>query len=647
MPKRNISAVLFAFLFAASHPAFAQAIHDRIANDIERTSSAIVKGHVHPLARREYDQGKVGDLFTMERITMMLKPSDSQQVALDAFLRQQQDPSSQNYHRWLTPEEFADRFGLTVNDYSRTVAWLQNQGLTIDETARGRNWVTFTGSARQVETAFGVEIHEYAVNGTPHYATATEPSVPRALSDIVLGFRSLDNFRPKHRMVSKPKFTSSTTGNHFLTADDFATIYDLKRLYSNGIDGTGQTIAVMGQTDIQLADIETFRSLSGLPASNPTVILVPGSRDPGFVSSEIGEADLDIQWSGAVARGATIIYVNSNNGAFDSLQYAVGQILAPVISISYGDCEANWSSSEMAALAAITQQGNAEGITIAAAAGDGGPADCDSDFSGRLTARLGMFVDAPASLPYVTGVGGTTLSETGSAWSSADQTFGDFFRKKLPNVWAGANNSDNGSALSYIPETAWNDTLMDGVLASTGGGRSVLFPKPEWQQANGVPNDNARDVPDIAFAASADHDGYLSCSQGSCANGFRATDGSLLVVGGTSVGAPVFAGIVALMNQATSSRQGNVNPVLYALSIRASAAFHDVNQGGNAVPCSVGSPGCSGDGSMGFAAASGYDLTTGLGSLDISAFVTAWQSYRLTLPVLSPLSPATETQRLP
>jgi subtilase family serine protease len=613
-----------ALIFAAPLISLPQTgLRNRIGSAIERTPSAMIRGHVHPLAQARYDRGKVAGLFAMSRVSMMFKPTDVQQSELDALLQQQRDPSSPTYHRWLTPEEFADRFGLSAADLNKTTAWLQDQGFTIDEISPSRNWIAFSGFAHQMESAFHTQIHEYAVNGETHYASANEPSVPRALANVVLGFRSLHDFRPKPRGIIKPKYTSSVTGNHFLVPDDFATIYDLHALYSSGINGAGQKIAVMGQTDIQVQDIRTFRQLSGLPASDPQVVLVAGSKDPGIVSSDLGEADLDIEWAGAVARNAAVVYVNSNNGVFDSLQYAVSHNLAPVISISYGDCEPNQTSSDVNTVTALAQQANAQGITIIAPSGDGGAADCDSDFSGRLHARLGLSVDFPGSVPYVTSVGGTQFDEIGNVWST-DQTFSTFFRKPQPSYWTNTNNASNGSALSYIPEVAWNTTVMDGQLSAAGGGRSVLFGKPAWQVGNGVPNDNARDLPDLAIGASADHDGYLICSGGSCVNGFRFSDGTLNIAGGTSVATPSFAGIVVLINQMMNSPQGNLNPSLYQLYSIAPDAFHDITLGGNQVPCVAGSPDCQSSGYLGYTAGTGYDLATGLGSIDAFKLLTAW-----------------------
>jgi subtilase family serine protease len=470
--------------------------------------------------------------------------------------------------------------------------------------------------------SFNLRIHEYFVNGETHYAAANEPSVPAEFADRVLGFRALHNFRAKSHLL-KPKFTDITSGLHALAPDDFATIYNVHAAYNSGVTGAGQKIAIMGQTDIQLQDIRAFRAAGGLPASDPQVILVPGSTDPGISAGDVDEASLDIEWAGAIAKDATIVYVNSNDVLATSLPYAVAQNLAPVISVSYGDCEANWTVADRNTLTAVAQQANAQGITLSAAAGDAGAADCDGDFPTRLVARLGLSIDLPGALPYFTAVGGTEFSEPGSVWSP-DHNFGGFPGKGNPIYWTTSNNGTNGSALSYIPEVAWNDTLFDGVLSSTGGGRSTLFPKPSWQVAPGVPNDSARDVPDVSFNASVDIDPYLLCSQGSCVNGFRASDNSLNVVGGTSVGAPSFAGVVALINQATNSRQGNVNPALYGIAATTPTVFHDVLQSGNQVPCRASSPDCPSSGFLGYTATPGYDLTTGLGSINVFQLLQVW-----------------------
>ena len=349
---------LATLLFPALLPA---QVHDRIAQPLQVSESQPVRGNVHPFTRTENDQGEVAGSMMLNRMVMTFNPSAAQQADLAAILSEQQNPLSPYYHQWLTPEQFADRFGMSAGDVGKVVDWLQSRGFSVDETARSRSYVAFSGTAAQVAASFGTPIHHYRVNGELHYANVSDPKLPWPLANVVTGIRGLNDFRPKPRggvgrTSPRPQFTSSISGSHFLAPDDFATIYNLKPLYNSGIDGTGQRIAVMGQTDLIQSDIATFRSVSGLPASAPTVVLVPGSADPGVVNSDIGEADLDVEWSGAVAPKATIVYVNSNNGVFDSLNYAISQNLAPVISISYGDCEPNFSTSDINTLVAWGQQ---------------------------------------------------------------------------------------------------------------------------------------------------------------------------------------------------------------------------------------------------------------------------------------------------
>jgi subtilase family serine protease len=596
---------------------------DRIPQNISSAQSWRMQGNVRPRLQPALDHGRVSASFPMQGMTLVFQLTATQQRSLEALLQQQMDPSSANYHRWLSPEEYAARFGLSQTDISRVAVWLRRQGFTNIIPARSRTWISFNGSAGQVESAFHTAIHQYLVDGQVHYANTVEPSLPGAFRGVVAAVGGLNDFRPQPRAIVRsvqPYFTSSLSGNHFLAPDDFATIYDVHGLYGSGIDGAGQAVAIMGQSDLSKDsghqdqyDVVTFRDVSKLPLVDLQIILVPGASDPGIVQNDVDEANLDVEWSGAVARNAKLIYVISHNALFNSLQYTVDQSLAPVISLSYGDCEANFSSADISTLTGITQQANAQGQTIVASAGDSGPADCDLTTDPKDPVKIathGYAVDVPASFPYVTGMGGTEFSE-------GDQT-------GATQYWSGTNNSNNGSALSYIPETTWNDTALNGSLAAGGGGVSTLFNKPAWQTGTGVPNDGQRDVPDVSLSASADHDGYLICSQSSCVNGYRQSNNDVTLIGGTSVAAPTFAGLVTLLVQQTNDRQGNVNPFLYGLAASAPNAFHDITTGNNLVPCSQGSKDCPPSGMIGFSAGPGYDLATGLGSVDAGALAAAW-----------------------
>jgi uncharacterized protein (TIGR03437 family) len=594
--------VCFYAIAAISCTASAFAQTSRITQAADSSRRTILAGHLHPKAQPANDLGRVAPSLPMSYVTLTLAPTPAQQAELDKLLVEQQTEGSPNYRKWLTPEQYAQRFGVGDADIGKITQWLEGQGLKVLSVARARNSIAVSGMAAQVEAAFQTEIHTYSVEGETHYSNASEPSVPAAFGSVIKAIRGLNDFHMKAR--AKPRNTASR-GAHYLAPDDQATIYDLLPLYTAGIDGTGQKIAIAGQTAINLSDITTFRSTYNLPANSPQTVLVPGSKNPGVQSKsgDLAESDLDLEWSGAVARNATIIFVYSTD-VMTSVQYAIDQNLAPVVSVSYGSCEQETPASEVSAFQQWAQQANAQGITWFASSGDNGGADCGD------SQNPGLAVDLPGSLPQVTSVGGTEFVEGSGTY------------------WSATNNADGSSALSYIPETTWNDSAADGTPSASGGGASVLFSKPSWQTGTGVPGDNARHVPDVSLSASADHDGYLIY-----------TSGSAQVYGGTSVSAPSFAGLTALLNQALGSGGvGNVNPKLYALAQAgwASGMFHDVTTGNNlvTVACSKRSPNC-GATAVGYSAGVGYDEATGLGSVDASKLVTGWSGNALPTPAAS------------
>lgn len=575
----------------------------RIAGQIDNSRTVTLAGRVRLQANSRNDRGPVDPAFTLPGLTILLKPSSTQQADLQQLLQQQQDPASSSYHRWLSPEEYADRFGASTGDIAQIVAWAQTQGFQVANVARSRTFISLRGTAQQAQNAFHTQIHRYNVNGKTHFANATDPAIPAALADVVAGVLGLNDFRPKPRlkMPSLPQMNSAG-GQHHLAPDDFATIYDVMPLYAAGVDGTGQSIAIVGQSNINISDIQMFRSKFGLSAPNVTKTLVPGRTDPGISPGDVDESNLDIEWSGAVARNANIVFVYSDD-VWQSAIYAVDQNLAPVLSISYGGCEQG-DLVDLPSYRALVQQANAEGMTWFAASGDQGAADCEDQ--GADIAQNGLAVDVPASIPEVTGMGGTEFNEQGGS-----------------GYWASSNTPQtNASALQYIPEMAWNDTSFDNSLASTGGGVSIYFPQPAWQSGPGVPADGFRHVPDLALSASADHDGYYFYSTGS--PGY---------VGGTSAAAPTMAGIFTLLNQylvSTGAQKqpglGNVNPAIYRLAQSASGIFHDVTVGGNQVPCATGTPNCS-NGTVGLVTTPAYDSVTGWGSVDAYNLVHQWSSH--------------------
>jgi subtilase family serine protease len=583
-------------VFAGPAYAASAARSPRVVKD---NDTVVLRGNMHPLARPEFDKGAADPSLPMERMILTVRLNANKQAELDKFLAGLHDPASPEFHRWLSPEQFGERFGPEPEDITVITGWLRSHGFVVEEVARSGAWINFSGSAGQVERAFHTPIHTYVVNGRTHHANARDPAIPKGLADVVAGVVSLHDFPRKMmhngiRRVARADVTPDYTygSSHYLSPGDFATIYNANALYNAGIDGSGQSIAIVGRAHPPASNWTTFRSMMGLPPNPPQVIVNgpdPGDREP----DENVEADLDVEWSGAVAKNAAIIFVTSKStratdGVDLSAQYIVDNNLAPVMSTSFGACEWAMGTAGNNFYKNLWQQAAAQGITSFVSSGDSGAAGCDPAGD---TVGSGPGVNGLASTPYNVAVGGSQFSEgTGGYWSET-------------------NGNGYASALSYIPEIAWNESgsVPGGSgLWSTGGGASIKYSKPAWQTAPGVPADGRRDVPDVSLSAAA-HDAYLVVTQG-----------GLYAVSGTSASSPAFAGLMALLAQKTGQRQGNANTRFYQLGDAQYASggvpvFHDITSGDNSVP-----------GVTGYAAAGGYDLATGLGSIDAAALANNW-----------------------
>jgi subtilase family serine protease len=390
-------------------------------------------------------------------------------------------------------------------------------------------------------------------------------------------------------------------------------------LYNAGYTGSGINLAIIGEAVIAANDssVAAYRTLNGLPAINLQVISIDGTSTPSSdLNDPTGEAYLDIEVSGAVAMNAAITYVYEQD-SFVAAMYAMDNNLGTIISTSYGTCESAEETYAKSTFEPALETATAAGMTVIAADGDRGAAGCD--LKTAPVAKEGLAVEYPASSQYVTALGGTEFNEgSGTYWNTQ-------------------NNSDGTSVIKYIPEIGWNDFAICGVLdCISGGGESGVFPKPSWQSVN---SGSYRGIPDIAFAASSDHDGYALCTPGYCTNGFGNSN-TFSIGGGTSAAAPLFAGMLSVTEQMLGSSVGNINPDLYAIANSSYATvFHDITTGNNIVPCDGDTTGCSSitagvNGTMGYTAGPGYDLVTGLGSLDGNAFATALQT-QINFPSIS------------
>jgi hypothetical protein len=689
----------------------------RITQSVNESNRVTLGGNVHRLARAEFDRGAVPESQPATHVALVLKRSDEQETSLRQLLEQQQDKSSPNYHKWLTPDQFGKQFGPADSDIQAVTDWLTSRGFSNIKVSPGRTRVEFDGNIGQISSAFQTQIHHFFVNNKMHTANVSDPQIPAALSPIVAGVVSLHDFRPhalSHRLgtfrktkdsgVVKPLFTFGSCGSstpcYAVGPGDFAKIYNVPATISGVAPGTGVTIAIVQDSNINVADVTQFRSMFGLPPPPAINVILngpdPGIQGPDSVTDDEIEADLDVQWAGAVAPGAQIDLVVSQDsesvGMFGtdlSASYIVDSNLAPVLSESFGACEASIGSGFEPFYVNLWQQASAQGITAIVSAGDSGSAGCDPDpnASNQDVANDGIAVSGIASTAYNVALGGTDFQNAGATQNSPSGT---------SSFW-NATNATNGSltqtsAKGYIPEWPWNDscaaTATTGHLTTCpssvvtpnsdpsspnfgidvvggGGGPSTLNTKPAYQSGiTGMPAANFRQTPDISlFSGNGTNASfYIICQQDANTGTGSSTSSCDLNspfadfqgVGGTSAAAPAFAGIIAMVNQKTGQRQGNANFVLYQLyknnaagTICASAAapastciFYDTVLGNNSVACAGGNPNCSTAtaGQFGvlvdptattkpaFITGTGYDNATGLGSVNVANLLTGWST---------------------
>src|SRR5436305_2766183 len=412
-PSRPL--ILSLVLLLAATSVLAANAHKRNVDD---NDTVVLYGNTHPLATPQNDRGPADTNQKLERMILLLKPRSGAKDSIDRLLAQLHDPSSPQYHQWLTPAEFGARFGIADDDVGEVTAWLTRGGFTVDEVASGRGWINFSGTVGQVERALKTQIHKFDVGGKIHTANAKDPQIPRALTDVVGGVVTLPAFG-RHAMnhgfkpVPLPEYTSGTS--HYVAPADFAKIYNVNPLYTAGINGSGQTVAIVGRTDIALGDVQYFRSFFGLPANDP--VFVHNGTDPGNLGGgEEGEADLDVEWSGAVAQNATIKFVISKSttttdGVDLSAQYIVNNNVARIMSTSFGQCESSMGTTENNFYNNLWSQAATQGITAFVSSGDSGAAGCNggSDTTGTVRAVSGL-----ASTPLNIAVGGPQFNDTAS-----------------------------------------------------------------------------------------------------------------------------------------------------------------------------------------------------------------------------------------
>jgi subtilase family serine protease len=633
----------------AATPVASVAAAPRIVEAVDDAKLVTLKGQMHPLAVAQFDRGPVSASLRMNHMYLRLTRSPEQETALQQALAQMQDPHSSQYHQWLTAEELGKTYGPAQADIQSVVSWLSAHGLQVNTVHKSGMVIDVSATAGQINEAFHTQMHTYVVNGKQHIANATSPQIPSALSSVVAGFSSMNSFQPKAAIMRpKQNFTFKCNGCpdgfdgvtlYNEAPADLATIYNVNPLYAAAtpITGKGQTVVVLEDTDINPADVATFRKAfipSKYTGTFNQIHPGDGCTDPGTNSAE-GEAALDAEWAGAVAPDATVDLAScadteTNFGAFIAAQNLLDQpVPPPIMSLSYLECEAQNGPGPdgNGYVNTLWQQAAAEGVSVFVAAGDNGAAGCD-DFNTALYATGGIAANGLASTPYNVATGGTDFLDT--------------YLGQTSTYWNASNTSVGGSAKSYMPEMPWDDSCASNVLAAYAGysstvafcnseigsnflniaggsgAPSFVYSKPYWQtNVVGMPNDGKRDLPDISlFASNGFWNHAISFCMSDTAQGGYVCDytnglASLYnSAGGTSFTAPQFASIQALINQKAGAPQGNPDPIIYNLArsqfgtaaapnmtalnncnsaagnkVASTCIFQDVTVGVNTVPC--------------------------------------------------------------
>ncbi|WP_263383222.1 protease pro-enzyme activation domain-containing protein [Granulicella arctica] len=630
---RRLLSALILLGVVSSTAAYAQSAvqADRIAAHPNLRATTRIAGHVPSWAIQANDAGPVSP-DTSLRLTFVLSRSPERQAAFTQLLADLQNPASPSYHHWLTPQQIGTRFGPTQHDLDTLTAWLSSQGLPVKEIAPSRIFVTTEAPVSAVANALGTSFRYFNVAAPAgqiakaRLAATTAPAIPTALAAIVTAIDGLADIPvyPMHHSSATPVplGTSASTGTHYITPADFAVLYDLNPVYQSGINGANQKIAIMGRSRVDSGDISIFEKVTNLATKQPNIIVAPAGVDPGTTNTiDQDEATFDVDRVLGTAPGAQadLVIANAASGGIQTAaQYEVQTLLDPIMSISFGSCETNAGQSGITFWDTLFSQAAAEGISVFVSSGDAGAAACQSG-NAPPSGTQARSINVICASSFATCVGGTQFADIASP----------------ATYWKPTNGTGLETAISYIPEGAWNEpTAISGSIttfvdSATGGGASAFITKPVWQIGTGVPADGFRDVPDVSFSTSI-HNGYLICE------GYKGQDcvNVIGLISGTSGSAPAMAGIAAILNQKTGGAQGNLNPFLYRLAASTPAAFHDATPATSGSSCDINTPsvcnnstpsptGLTG-GLAGFALTTGYDQATGLGSLDVSNIVSAF-----------------------
>jgi subtilase family serine protease len=638
-----------------------------ITRPVDDSSLVRLHGNVHPLAQARFDRGQAPVSMDARRMVLVLKRTPQRQRMLEQYLASLEDKNSPNFSHFLTPEEFGQQFGPSLEDVTQIVTWLSGQGFSVAKVAKSNMAIEFSGSVSQIETAFHTPIHRFVINGQEHFANVSDPMIPSALAAVVAGVSPLHDFFPSPQIVRGPSgrwnaaekrfipgltLTSSGTQYFFVGPSDVATIYDAPtslntRLKSGQaiFDGSGVTVGIATSGGVNVFNVADYRSLFGLPATAYSIV-TDGDALSGDADST--ESTLDGEVVSAVAPNAKLVYYQAADTSFQSgVMLAILRALEDnainILNVSYGNCELAQGAAGNQEILNAWEQAAAQGIAVTVASGDSSAAGCDNP-NAEMVATHGFGVNGLASTPYTVAVGGTDF---------------DVLANSFSQYVSPTNGSGYVSALGYIPENSWNDSTKSNgasgnnqaeldskgntnIVAGGGGASSASvydasgkvaggYAKPLWQRqyetSAGIASDNARDVPDLSlFAANGLYRAmWATCGNDDCSG----ADPTISGIGGTSASAPAFAGVLALINQkiGANKRMGQPNWVLYDLAKSHPEAFHHIQGGNISVVCKAATPNCAANGFLsGYDVAGSYNLATGLGSIDISSLVNNWTS---------------------
>lgn len=694
----------------------------RITSRVDQGQLVTLPGHTRTGLTPERDLGAVEDSKPL-RLVLLLQRSPEQQAELDSLIARQQQQGAPEFHKWLTPKEYGAKFGVATPDIQTVTLWLQSQGFEVKSVLNNGTMIDFATTAGGVRNTFKTELHYWNFAEGKQMANTSDPQIPAALATVVAGIKGLSPVpaRPAHTPIHPIQYDAEThnwhnvtapskdgiqpayldpNGNYVETPQDLYTIYNVNPILKGGNLGKGVTVAIPEPSDINFGTVDStghasggvvanFRKNFGVAGTLNFVVMHGAGTvtcgDPGQVAGFETEASLDADWANALAPSAELLLMSCDNtgAAGDGLTTAemalVDNNLSDVISVSYDGPET--TSSDYSFDDQLYTQAASQGQTIIVAGGDSGSDTADQNTG--MPAVSGYNVSRLASSPLVTAAGGTDFSDL------YDQHQGG---PPQSTYWSSTNSPFYGDALGYIPETVWNASCASSIIAKDvanttpagycaskpseinapvggGGGVSIHYAQPSYQA--GTPGLSGsikmRAYPDVSLFAA---NGYWGHFLVTCDSADPCTSPSTFGGGGgTSFVTPQIAGITALLINATGSRQGLLNPTLYALGKAqltnsatatacysngqtnntgvttglpaASCIFHDVTTSNNDVGCLAGSLDCytqsgapggvlslNGAASLAipYPAGAGYDEATGLGTLNVANLINNWST---------------------